>query len=66
MRKSFKLFIGALVLTFLISQNIFAASRCANFYAEILSQDISSDVYRETVTPIASIGFKKNIFMMKK
>lgn len=66
MKKSFKLFIGVLVLTFFISQSLFAASRCANFYSEILSQDISSDVYRDTTTPIASLGFQKKYFFDEK
>ena len=55
-----------LVLTFFFSQSLFAASRCANFYSEILSQDISSDVYRDTTTPIASLGFQKKYFFDEK
>ena len=40
MKKSFKLFIGALVLTFLVSQSLLSESRCQKFYSEILDQDI--------------------------
>ena len=62
MKKSFKLFIGALVLTFFVSQNLFAESRCQKFYAAILAQDIRSDVYKSTETPIASLGFQKEYY----
>ena len=66
MKKSFKLFIGALVLTFLVSQSLLSESRCQKFYSEILDQDIGSDVYKSTVSPIASLGFQKEYYYDKK
>ena len=65
MKKSFKLFIGALVLTFFVSQNLFAESRCQTFFKEMLNQDISSDVFNPAITPIQSIGFGKKKYFDK-
>ena len=65
MKKSFKLFIGALVLTFFVSQNLFAESRCQTFFKEMLTQDISSDVFNPAITPVQSIGFGKKKYFDK-
>ena len=65
MKKSFKLFISALLFTFLISQSLMADSRCQTFFKEMLKQDISSDVFNPAITPIQSIGFGKKKYFDK-
>ncbi len=55
-----------LFFTFIFCGSLFAKSRCQIFYEEILAQDISSDVFTNTVQPIASLGFQKEYYFEKK